>query len=78
MRVSLALASWAGLMSEYLTTRETSEYLNVPLATLRAWRKDRVGPKSFAMGARKVMYRKTDIESWLEKCYAETADYDAG
>ena len=53
-----------------MTTRRHPSYSNVPVATLRWWRHQRTGLKGFHMGARKVMYRRSDIDSWLEKRYS--------
>ena len=52
-----------------LTTAETARALNTPVATLRWWRYQGTGPKSFRLGARKVMYRRSDVESWLRAAY---------
>ena len=58
----------------YLTTGEAASMLNVPQATLRWWRHARTGPKSFRMGPRKVMYRRSDVVSWVEAQYGEGGD----
>ncbi|MGO1054526.1 helix-turn-helix domain-containing protein [Crossiella sp. CA198] len=42
-----------------------SEFLNVPKATLVAWRNKRVGPRFSTVG-RHVRYRWTDVEQWLD------------
>lgn len=49
---------------------QVSEMTKVPEATLRYYRHlgDR-GPKSFKVG-RRVMYRRADVEAWLEELYA--------
>lgn len=57
---------------KFLTTAETSEMLNVPIATLRWWRHIGTGPKAFKLGARKVMYKQTDLQAWIEQRYQET------
>ncbi len=58
-------------MNEYLlTTNEVAEMLRIPVATLRWWRHEGTGPKAFKLGARKVMYRKSDVDAWLESRYA--------
>ncbi len=57
-----------------LTTTEAAALLHTPVATLRWWRHKRTGPKAFRLGARKVMYRRSDVKAWLEAQYAkETA-----
>jgi len=57
------------LATDLLTTTETAELLHVPVATLRWWRHVGTGPKSFKLGARKVMYRRADVLDWLEAQY---------
>lgn len=49
---------------------QVAELTKVPEATLRYWRYlgDR-GPKSFKVG-RRVMYRRADVDQWLEELYA--------
>ena len=53
--------------SDLWTPSETSTFLRTPEETLRWWRLRRVGfgPPSFKIG-RRVMYRRQDVESWLE------------
>lgn len=57
-------------MTELLNTTETAKMLNTPVATLSWWRHTGVGPRSFKLGARKVMYRREDVEAWLAEQYA--------
>ncbi len=53
-----------------LTTAEAAELLNAPIATLRWWRHKGVGPRAFRMGERKVMYKLSDVEVWLDAQYS--------
>jgi predicted DNA-binding transcriptional regulator AlpA len=54
---------------QLLTTTEAAEFLNTPVATLRWWRHQGTGPKGFKIGARKVMYKQSDLLAWLDKQY---------
>lgn len=56
-----------------LTGRDVEEMTGgaVKEATLRWWRHKGVGPKSFKLGQRKVVYRKSDVVAWLNAQYAE-------
>lgn len=54
---------------QLLTTAETAALLNTPVATLRWWRHNGVGPKAFRLGAKKVMYKRSDLLQWLEEQY---------
>ncbi|OBG69245.1 hypothetical protein A9X05_05275 [Mycobacterium sp. E3298] len=56
-------------VDQLLTTDQAAEILNVPPATLRWWRHQRTGPKAFRLGARKVMYKESDLAAWLEEQY---------
>lgn len=59
-----------------MTTDEVSEFIRVPAATLRFWRHlgDR-GPRSFRLG-RRVLYRRSDVEQWIDAQYAEARGAD--
>lgn len=57
-------------VDELLTTSQVAEMLNVAVGTLRWWRHQGTGPKAFRIGARKVMYRRSDVVSWLDAQYA--------
>lgn len=58
---------------EYMTTAQTSDMMNTPATTLRWWRHQGTGPRAFRLGARKVMYRRSDVKKWLDEQYAATA-----
>lgn len=58
---------------QLLTTAEAAVILHTPVATLRWWRHAGTGPKSFKLGAKKVVYKKSDVIAWLEAQYAEAA-----
>ncbi len=42
--------------------------------TLRYWRHKGIGPKSFRLGDRKVVYRKDDVIAWLTSQYDSAGD----
>lgn len=58
-----------------MTTADVEAYTNgiAKAATLRWWRHEGKGrgPKSFVLGGRKVVYRKSDVDAWLDAQYAE-------
>lgn len=56
-----------------LTTAEAAEVLRVPVGTLRYWRHQGTGPKSFKLGAKRVAYMRADVEAWLKEQYEEGA-----
>lgn len=60
-------------MAENFDSTAASEYIDVPESTLRYWRsiKNPDAPASFNIG-RRVRYRKTDLDTWLQKQYDAT------
>lgn len=66
--INKAVAKIADLM----TVRDVSQFTGVPEPTLRYWRHVDQGPPSFKVGARRVMYRREDVEAWLAASYATT------
>lgn len=60
---------------EMLTTAQVAELTGVAAGTLRRWRCDKTGgPRSFTLGSRKVVYRRADVEAWLNAQYAEALE----
>jgi len=55
-------------MSELLTIEDVGGRLGRPVATLRFWRHQGTGPKSFRLGGR-VVYKAADVEAWIEASY---------
>lgn len=53
---------------DLLTTAEVAELLRTSTETLRYWRHNGNGPKSAKLG-RRVMYRRADLEAWVEAQY---------
>ncbi|MBF6189517.1 helix-turn-helix domain-containing protein [Nocardia farcinica] len=66
-------------MREYLTTREVAEATGIPEGTWRYWRHLGIGPASFRMGRKKVVYRRSALTEWIaeqEKATARGGDSD--
>lgn len=55
--------------STFLTSDEVAQMIRVPTATLRYWRHIGVGPKSFKMGPRRVLYLHEDVVAWVDSPY---------
>lgn len=53
-------------MEDYLTTAEVAELYRVTPATLRFWRHRDVGPNWAKIG-RRVIYRESDVRSWMDR-----------
>ena len=47
-----------------LSAQQLADYLEVPIATLYAWRYRGEGPPGFRAG-RHLRYRKSDIDRWI-------------
>lgn len=54
---------------EFLSTSEAAQCLGLAEGTLRLWRHQGKGPRSFKMGARRVLYRRADLDDWVEAEY---------
>jgi excisionase family DNA binding protein len=53
------------LNSQLMTTAEVAELTRSPQSTVRYWRFCGTGPNAFRVG-RRVLYRRHDVEAWLE------------
>ena len=49
---------------QLLTAQQLADYLEVPIATLYAWRYRGEGPPGFRVG-RHIRYRWADVERWI-------------
>lgn len=58
---------------DLMTIKEVSGETRVPEPTLRYWRHKNEGPRSFRIG-RRVMYRRSDVEAWLDEQYKAGTD----
>lgn len=56
-----------------LNTKEVAEMTGLSEGTLRYYRHTNQGPKSGKLGARRVVYRKADVEAWIEEQLELTA-----
>ncbi|MBT4187449.1 MAG: helix-turn-helix domain-containing protein [Gemmatimonadales bacterium] len=52
--------------SEWLSTNDLAEWLQVPPATVSRWRYQDTGPVGYRVG-RHIRYRRDDIETWLQQ-----------
>lgn len=50
-----------------LTTAEAGAFLSLPPATLRWWRHQGIGPKSYRLGGRRVFYDSSDLQEWADE-----------
>ena len=54
-------------MTQLLSTIEAAQRLRIHPTTLATWRVEGRGPKFVKIGVRKVGYRESDVEAWLDK-----------
>jgi predicted DNA-binding transcriptional regulator AlpA len=47
-----------------MSTNQVAAYIGTPIATLRWWRHENKGPKSFRLG-RRVVYARADVDRWV-------------
>ena len=60
----------------YLSPTQVAEMLHVKPRTLETWRREGSGPP-FRRFAKRVLYKREDVERWLENqpIYTSNADY---
>jgi excisionase family DNA binding protein len=55
-----------------LTVQDLADYLDVPVATIYAWRYHRRGPPGFRIG-KHLRFRWSDVERWIEDRITQTS-----
>ena len=61
---------------ELLTITEAADMPRTPVATLRYWRHQGIGPRSFRLG-RRVLYRRDDVYAWTDAKRENAVPIDA-
>lgn len=56
-----------------MTEKQTAANLNLSPRTLQRFREQGTGPKYLRLGARRIGYKITDIENWLDSCAHQNA-----
>jgi predicted DNA-binding transcriptional regulator AlpA len=64
------------MTSELLLLDEVSELTRIPVPSLRFYRHNGTGPRSFRLGNR-VVYKRADVEAWIEERYSAEAQRSA-
>jgi hypothetical protein len=54
----------SGQVDRLVTAQQLADYLEVPIATLYAWRYRHEGPPGFRVG-RHLRYQWRDVETWI-------------
>lgn len=64
--------------SPYLLVEQAADYLRVSKNNLDKLRVSGKGPRFVRLGRRKVLYRKSDLDKWVEeRIYASTTQYES-
>lgn len=58
---------------QLLRIEDVSDWTGVPVATLRYWRHNGTGPKSANLNGRRIVYRESDIQAWLDAQFEASA-----
>ena len=58
-------------LDRLLTVDDLAEYLEIPVATVYAWRYRQEGPPGFRVG-RHLRYRWSDVERWIDDRISQT------
>lgn len=51
-----------------MTLNEVAEMTRIPVNTLRSYRTNRKGPKTFKLG-KHVVAQRSDVETWIAEAY---------
>ena len=51
--------------NEYITDTQLCELVRVDPRTTQRWRTTEQGPPFVRVGARRILYRRSDVEAWL-------------
>jgi excisionase family DNA binding protein len=60
-----------------LSVNDLAVYLDVPVATIYAWRYHRQGPRGLKIG-RHVRYRQGDVDRWIDERVQDEASLREG
>ncbi len=64
-------------MTELLRVPDVAALTGIPEATLRFWRHQGTGPRSAKLG-RRVVYRESDVQAWIDQQFAANDRVPAG
>lgn len=65
------------MIDEYLTTEQAAEYTKLAASTLTKKRLYGDGPPYLRPGLRRIIYKKADLDAWLES-HRRTSTSDRG
>jgi hypothetical protein len=66
-------------MKQLKNNSGAADYIGIPIATLQHWRTTGAQQIPFIKVGRRVMYRVSDLDQWLDQhTYKHTGEYQAG
>ncbi|GAA3157757.1 helix-turn-helix transcriptional regulator [Rhodococcus baikonurensis] len=52
-------------VEQYLSTKQVSDRIGIPVSTLRYYRSKGIGPESHVQGRARVVYKLSKLQEWL-------------
>lgn len=59
------------LKQDFLDRFQVAEYIGVGPETMRIWRRNNTGPKSYMLAGR-IVYRRAEVDQWIAAQLAST------
>lgn len=50
-----------------MSIKEAAAFLGISADTLYNWRAKRIGPPSYTLSARKIIYREKELKLWMDE-----------
>jgi excisionase family DNA binding protein len=66
-----SILDWENMNDKLMTLTAVADYLGVPAATVYAWNSRGLGPTRYRVG-KYVRYRRTDVDTWVDRQAAQT------
>ena len=60
---------------DHVTAEGFASLVDRPVSTIYYWRSRKIGPTGFRVG-RRILYRRRDIEQWLDELHAAATRLD--
>src|SRR5882762_428950 len=64
--LSLSVTSAEHAVEPLISEKQLQDILGVGFQTLKRWRRAGTGPRYIALGPRRLAYRPSDVNAWLE------------
>lgn len=64
------------MLDRVLSEQETAQFLQLSARTLQRLRQAGDGPQYYRLGERRIGYRMSDIEAWLDGCRRQSQAHE--